>query len=116
MQQMALVQPFAALTLIPYALLVESPGLYTSYHTYPAIAWVYVALSCVVSIWLLLSMFKITEYTSAMTLSVVGNSRGMLSSELLFTKYCCNSGGVSFDLHMAKFEMLVSIVSGSCPG
>ena len=75
---MALVQPFSALALAPYALLMEAPDLASDCMTFSGLTWFYIVGTCLISIFLMLCMFKITERTSATTLSIIGNSRGVL--------------------------------------
>jgi len=77
MQQMALTQPYAALSLLPYVGFVEAPK-YFSAAPVPMIGWGYALGTALCSVFLVLSMFKIAEYTSAVTLTILGNTRGCL--------------------------------------
>jgi drug/metabolite transporter (DMT)-like permease len=76
MQQMALTQPFAALSLMPYVAFFEAPH-WSSAAPLPFMGYVYAGGTVVFSILLTLSMFQIAVYTSATTLGVLGNARGL---------------------------------------
>lgn len=76
MQQMMLTQPYAAMTIFPYVLLNEAPK-YLSAEPIPSVGYGYIFVSCVLSIGVVLAQFKVTEHTSAVTLNIFGNARGI---------------------------------------
>ena len=75
MNQMALAQPFAAISLVPYVMIFEAPY-WSSAAPLPFMGYVYAGGTVACSIVLVLSSYQITAYTSATTLAVLGNARG----------------------------------------
>lgn len=76
MQQMALTQPWAAVALAPYVFIFEAPKWFSA-APLPFMGYVYALGTVFCSIFLVLSMYQITGYTSATTLGVIGNARGL---------------------------------------